>query len=140
MEFCKCICRNSATKEGDKALIAWQRLRDCLPLTEVRLDENKKRNRNMKNGLLSLTFIACLASSLAFADNPADAPLVTDDRNTATTRPQNCNGFKSQQHISKDESASFKRKQKNGWRDQHDAQSPLTDHRAILSSPVTTDK
>ena len=95
MEFCKCICRNSATKEGNKALIAWQRLRDCLPLTEVRLDENKKRNRDMKNGLLSLTFIACLASSLAFADNPADAPLVTDDRNTTTTRPQNCNGFKS---------------------------------------------
>ena len=33
----------------------------------------------MKNGLLSLTFTACLASSLAFADNQADAPLVTDN-------------------------------------------------------------
>src|SRR5437588_12342483 len=68
MEFCKCICQNNATKEGNRLSSLFRRLRDCLPLTEVRLDENKKRNRNMKNGLLSLTFIACLASSLAFAD------------------------------------------------------------------------
>ena len=82
----------------------------------------------MKNGLLSLTFIACLASSLAFADNPADSPLVTDEGNTTTTQPQDCNRVKSQQYIqqyiNKDDSASSKRKQENGWRDQHDAQSP----------------
>jgi hypothetical protein len=77
----------------------------------------------MKNGLLSLTFTACLVSSLAFADNPADAPLVTDDGNTTTTQRQNCNRVKSQQYINKDDSASSKRKQENGWRDQHDAQS-----------------
>jgi hypothetical protein len=59
----------------------------------------------MKNGLLSLAFIACLASSLAFADNPAESPLVTDDRNTTTTQPQDCNCGKSQQQINKDESA-----------------------------------
>jgi hypothetical protein len=78
----------------------------------------------MKNGLLSLTFTACLASSLAFADNPADAPLVTDDGNTTTTQRQNRNRVKSQQYINKDDSASSKRRQENGWRDQHDAQSP----------------
>ena len=55
----------------------------------------------MKNGLLSLPFIACLASSLAFADNPADSPLVTDDGNTTTTQPHDCNGVKSQQQIKK---------------------------------------
>jgi hypothetical protein len=76
---------------------------------------------------------------LAFADNPADSPL-TDDRNTTTTQPQDCNGVKRQQQINKDESASSKRRQKNGRGDQHDAQSPLDDHRAILSSPVTRDK
>jgi hypothetical protein len=94
----------------------------------------------MKNGLLSLTFSACLASSLAFADNPADSPLVTDDGNTTTTQPQDCNGVKSQQQINKDESASSKRRQKNGRGDQHDAQSPLDDHGAILSSLETRGK
>jgi len=140
MEFCKCICQNNATKEGNRLSPLCRRLRDRLPSTEVRLDENKKRNRNMKNGLLSLPFIACLASSLAFADNPADSPLVTDDGNTTTTQPQDCNGVKSQQQIYKDESDSSKRRQKNGRGDQHDAQSPLDDHGAILSSPVTRDK
>jgi hypothetical protein len=94
----------------------------------------------MKNGLLSLTFSAYLASSLAFADNPADAPLVTDDGNTTTTQRQNCNRVKSQQQINKDESASSKRRQKNRQGDQHDAQSPPDDRGAILSSPVTRDK
>jgi hypothetical protein len=65
---------------------------------------------------------------------------VTDDGNTTTTQPQNCNDVRSQQHINKDESASSQRRQKNGRGDQHDAQGPLDDHRAILSSSVTTDK
>jgi hypothetical protein len=70
----------------------------------------------MKNRALTLAFIACLVSSLAFADNPSDAPLATDDGNTAMTQPQNCNDGKSRQQINKDESASSKRKQKNGRR------------------------
>jgi hypothetical protein len=56
-----------------------------------------------------------LVSSLAFADNPSDAPLATHDGNTAMTQPQNCDG-KSRQQSNKDESASSKRKQKNGRR------------------------
>jgi hypothetical protein len=72
----------------------------------------------MKNRALSITFVACFVSSLAFADNPSDAPLVTDDGNTTITQPQNCNDDKSRQQSKKDESASSKGKQKTGDRRQ----------------------
>jgi len=40
----------------------------------------------MTNRFLTLTFAACMASSLAFADNPTDAPLRFDDGNTAAVQ------------------------------------------------------
>jgi hypothetical protein len=40
----------------------------------------------MQYRILTLTFAACLASSLAIADNPSDAPLILDDGNTAAVQ------------------------------------------------------
>lgn len=79
----------------------------------------------MKNRVLTLAFIACLAGSLGFADNPADAPLVPNDGNTTFTKQQTRKDRNCQRQNNKDESASSKRKQKNGRREQHDAQSSL---------------
>jgi hypothetical protein len=45
-----------------------------------------------------------LVSSLAFADNPADAPLVTDDGNTAVAHQQDCQDH-NRQHKNKNDKA-----------------------------------
>jgi hypothetical protein len=85
----------------------------------------------MKTRALAFAFIACLVSSLAFADNSSDAPLATDDGNTAMTQPQNCSDGKRRQQSNKDESASSKRKQKNGRSPPHKVV-PIA-YRAILT-------
>jgi hypothetical protein len=61
----------------------------------------------MKNRAVTLAFTACLVSSLAFADNPTDAPLVTTDSSTTVVRQENCNDHASRQrHHKKDKSLS----------------------------------
>jgi hypothetical protein len=56
----------------------------------------------MTNRFLTLTFAACMASSLAFADNPTDAPLMFDDGNAAAVQKD------AQKNIQK-ESRTYKR-------------------------------
>lgn len=46
----------------------------------------------MQYRILTLTFAACLASSLAFADNPSDAPLLLNDGNTAAVAKEGSEG------------------------------------------------
>ena len=41
----------------------------------------------MKTRIFTFMFAACLVSSLAFADNPADAPLSTDDASSVAVQP-----------------------------------------------------
>jgi len=44
----------------------------------------------MKSRATTFAFTACLVSSLAFADNPTDAPLMPSDGNTTVAQQQNC--------------------------------------------------
>jgi hypothetical protein len=44
----------------------------------------------MKMQAVTLAFTACLVSSLAFADNPADAPLIPNDGDTTTVQQESC--------------------------------------------------
>jgi hypothetical protein len=92
----------------------------------------------MKNRALTLTFVACLVGSLAFADNPSDAPLVTDEGNTVITQPQNCSGGKSQQQGNKNESASSKGIQKSGRR--HAAQARPDGQQDNPDYPIAANK
>jgi hypothetical protein len=45
-----------------------------------------KEGITMKTRLFTLIFAGCLVSSLAFADNPADAPLSADDASRVTVQ------------------------------------------------------
>ena len=51
----------------------------------------------MTNRAVTLAFTACLVSSLPFADNPTDAPLMTNDGNTAVVQQENCKDRTSRQ-------------------------------------------
>jgi len=65
----------------------------------------------MTNRAVTLAFTACLVSLLAFADNPTDAPLVTNDGNTTVVQQENCKDRTSRQrHHKKDKSLSSKPK------------------------------
>jgi hypothetical protein len=65
----------------------------------------------MKNRAATLAFTACLASSLAFADNPTDAPVVSNNGYTTAVQQESCKDHTSdQRHDKKDKSLSFKRK------------------------------
>jgi hypothetical protein len=65
----------------------------------------------MTNRAARLAFTACLASSLAFADNPTDAPLVSNNGYTTVVQQESCTDRTSRRrHDKKDESLSFKRK------------------------------
>lgn len=65
----------------------------------------------MKNRAATLAFTACLVSSLAFADNSTDAPLVTTDSNTTVVQQENCKDrTNAQPHHKKDKSLSSKPK------------------------------
>jgi hypothetical protein len=64
----------------------------------------------MKNRALAFAFIACLISSRAFADNPADAPLTADGGNTSIVRTENHAGHHDRHSNKKDESPSLSAK------------------------------
>ena len=75
----------------------------------------------MTNRAVTLVFTACLVSSLAFADNPTDAPLMTNDGNTAVVQQENCNDRTSHQlHHKKDKSVSPKPKHEPAHPSQND--------------------
>jgi hypothetical protein len=42
----------------------------------------------MKRGIMTLTMVSCLASALAFADNPSDAPLAPNDGSTPVVQSE----------------------------------------------------
>jgi hypothetical protein len=44
----------------------------------------------MKSRAVMLVFTACLVSSLAFADNPADAPLMSNSAGTPVEHQESC--------------------------------------------------
>lgn len=69
----------------------------------------------MKHRFIALTFAACLLSSVAFADNPSDAPLVPQEGSEATVEQQNCASQTRQQpdKDKKDKAVSAKAKSKN---------------------------
>jgi hypothetical protein len=46
----------------------------------------------MKHAAITFAFTACLLSSLAFADNPTDAPLMPADGNSITVQQEKCAG------------------------------------------------
>ena len=43
----------------------------------------------MKHRAITFAFAACMVSSLAFADNPTDAPLVPNDGSTIVVQQEN---------------------------------------------------
>lgn len=64
----------------------------------------------MKHRGMTFAFVACLVSSLAFADNPTDAPLVSNDGSTAVVRQENHAGHNRRHPNKKDESQAAKAK------------------------------
>jgi hypothetical protein len=44
----------------------------------------------MKKQAITLAFTACLVSSLAFADNPTDAPLIPNDGDITVVQQESC--------------------------------------------------
>ncbi len=69
----------------------------------------------MKNRLITIVMALLCASSLAFADNPTDAPLVADAGYVATCRDNKVE-HNARRTTKKDESASAKSKQQNDSR------------------------
>lgn len=65
----------------------------------------------MTNRFLTLAFAACMASSLAFADNPTDAPLMFDDGNTATVQKDGQKGIQKESHTYKRQRRSNKKEE-----------------------------
>jgi hypothetical protein len=61
----------------------------------------------MKNRAVTLAFAACLVGSLAFADNPTDAPLMPNDGDTTVVQQESCKDRTSgQRHDKKGKSLS----------------------------------
>jgi hypothetical protein len=59
--------------------------------------QTKKGKRfNMKTRTMAFAFALCLVSSLALADNPSDAPLVTEDADSAAVQVDQRVGSKNQ--------------------------------------------
>jgi hypothetical protein len=58
----------------------------------------------MKHRVITFAFAVCLVSSLAFADNPTDAPLVTNDGTTPVVQQETRVSHKRQHAKKKDKS------------------------------------
>lgn len=87
----------------------------------------------MKGRAIAYVFAACLITSFALADNPTDAPLVTNYAIAAAEQPDNLASHKRREHKKKNEAQSAKagcenRPQKNNSTRQHDSEYPATDH------------
>jgi hypothetical protein len=67
----------------------------------------------MKSRAITFAFTACLVSSLAFADNPTDAPLMPSDGNTTVAQQQNCAGHNRRHSNQKEEPRPPKAKNEN---------------------------
>jgi hypothetical protein len=67
----------------------------------------------MKHRAITFAFAACLVSSLAFADNPTDAPLVSNDGNTNVAQQENHTGHNRRHPNKKDESLAAKARSEN---------------------------
>jgi hypothetical protein len=69
----------------------------------------------MKSRAVMLVFTACLVSSLAFADNPADAPLMSNSAGTPVEHQESCKDPTSgQRHDKKDKALPLKPKHESG--------------------------
>jgi hypothetical protein len=66
----------------------------------------------MKTRTAAVALALCLVSSLALADNPSDAPLVTDNAGSATVQPDERAGC-TDQHRKKKGMSSFKKMARN---------------------------
>jgi hypothetical protein len=67
----------------------------------------------MKHRAITFAFTACLVSSLAFADNPTDAPLVPGDGSTAIVQQEKQTDHNRRHPNKKDGSLPAKTKTKN---------------------------
>jgi hypothetical protein len=67
----------------------------------------------MKHRTITFAFAACLVSSLAFADNPADAPLVPNVGSTTVVQQENQTGHNRRRPNKKNESLAAKTKTEN---------------------------
>jgi hypothetical protein len=67
----------------------------------------------MKHRVITFAFAACLVSSLAFADNPTDAPLVPNDANATVVHQENHTGHDRRHPNKKDESLAAKTRTEN---------------------------
>jgi hypothetical protein len=68
---------------------------------------------HMKHRVITFAFAACLVRSLAFADNPTDAPLVSKDGSTTVVHQENQTGHDRRPPNKKDESLAAKAKTEN---------------------------
>jgi cytoskeletal protein RodZ len=71
----------------------------------------------MKLRAITFAFGALFVSSLAFADNPTDAPLMPNDGNADVRQQENCTGHNHQHPNRKGESRSPKAKNENPSKD-----------------------
>jgi hypothetical protein len=67
----------------------------------------------MKHRAITFAFAVCLVSSLAFADNPTDAPLVRNDESTTVVQQENPAGHNRRHPNKKGESLSPTTKSKD---------------------------
>ena len=67
----------------------------------------------MKHRVITFAFAACLVSSLAFADNPADAPLVPNDGSTTVVQQEKQTDHNRRHPNKKDGSRAAKAKTKD---------------------------
>jgi hypothetical protein len=67
----------------------------------------------MKHRVITFAFAACLVSSLAFADNLTDAPLVPNDGSTTVVQQENQTGHNRRHPNKKDGSRAAKAKTKD---------------------------
>jgi hypothetical protein len=71
----------------------------------------------MKHRAITFAFAACLVSSLAFADNPTDAPLVPNDGSTPVVQRENRMGHNRRHPNKKDGDLAAKAKTENSSKD-----------------------
>lgn len=81
-------------------------------LLEIVSNEEGKEH-HMKDRVIAFAFAACLVSSLAFADNPTDAPLVPNDGSTTVVQQENQTGHNRRHPNKKDGSLAAKAKTEN---------------------------
>jgi hypothetical protein len=67
----------------------------------------------MKHRTIAFAFAACLVSSLAFADNPADVPLVPNDGSTTVVQQEKQTDHNRMHPNKKDESLAVKANSEN---------------------------